>query len=212
MVNKKIKIIFERLSADRPNPRSELRFDNHFQLLIAVILSAQATDVSVNRVTPELFAAAPTPEKMLSLGEKRVQSYIKSIGLSNSKAKNIIKCCERLINQFNSIVPDDRDALESLAGVGRKTAGVILNVAFDKNEIPVDTHVFRVSNRIGLVKAKNPLETEKQLLQRVPKDYLNSAHHLLILHGRHICKARKPICESCVINDLCEFPDKISHG
>lgn len=201
---KKIDTLFRKLSETISTPVSELNYRNHFELLISVILSAQATDVSVNKVTPDLFEAAPTPEAMVALGEDKIRHYIRKIGLTNSKAKNIYNCCKSLVENFNSQVPDTREELESLGGVGRKTAGVILNVAFGKPEIPVDTHVFRVSNRIGLAKAKTPLATEKQLIKVIPEWAGTDAHHLLILHGRYVCKARKPLCEECCIVNECE--------
>ena len=200
--------VFQLLSKSFPDPKTELKFDNHFQLLIAVMLSAQATDISVNRVTGALFEAAPDPSAMVILGENRIKSFIKSIGLANTKAKNIYKTCRKLIEEHNSAIPRTRKELESLPGVGHKTAGVVLNVAFGEATIPVDTHVFRVSNRLGLVSTKNPTETEKQLLELVPQKYLPSAHHLLILHGRYVCKARKPLCAECCVNKQCEHPEK----
>ncbi len=208
MSPQKTNTIFKLLSDAIPSPKSELTYKSSFQLLIAVILSAQATDTSVNRVTPELFRVGPTPETLLALGEKKIQSIIKSIGLSGIKARNIYKTCTLLVERHNSKVPDNRKMLEQLPGVGRKTAGVVLNVAFNKPEIPVDTHVFRLSNRVGLVIAKNPLQTEQQLKKIVPKWVVNNAHHLLILHGRHVCKAQKPLCNQCCIFEHCEYPDK----
>ncbi len=200
--------IFQRLSESLPDPRTELNYADHFQLLVAVILSAQATDISVNRVTGALFKAAPTPGAMIALGENGIKEHIKSIGLSNTKAKNILNTSRKLVEKHQSIIPHTREELEALPGVGRKTAGVVLNVAYGESTIPVDTHVFRVSNRLGLVSTKNPTETEKRLLEVVPKEFLSCAHHLLILHGRYVCKARKPLCEECCVNRLCEFPEK----
>lgn len=200
--------IFERLAESLPEPRAELNYENDFQLLVAVMLSAQATDVSVNRVTGPLFNIAPTPEAMLLLGEAGLKNRIRTVGLANTKAKNIIKTCRVLVEAHQSGVPQTREALEALPGVGRKTAGVVLNVAFGNATIPVDTHVFRVSNRIGLVRAKNPLETEQQLLRIVPARFRSSAHHLLILHGRYICKARKPLCAQCCLLECCEYLEK----
>lgn len=204
----RVENIFRILEETITRPESELTFENEFQLLIAVILSAQATDVSVNKVTPALFEVAPTPEKMVDLGVEGLKHYIKTIGLYNSKAKNIIACCKKLIQAFNSQVPEDRKKLESLGGVGKKTAGVVLNVAFHHPTIPVDTHVYRVSNRMGLVKSKTPDETEKKLLKVVPNWAKPDAHHLLILHGRYCCKARKPLCETCSVEPFCTYKNK----
>ncbi|MCG8338983.1 MAG: endonuclease III [Proteobacteria bacterium] len=208
MTPKKINNIFKRLTDSITEPITALEYNSEFELLIAVILSAQATDVSVNQATPALFQVAPTPKAMLDLGEKKLVGFIKRIGLYKSKSANIIKTCKILVEEHNSAIPDTREELERLPGVGRKTAGVVLNVAFGKPEIPVDTHVFRVSNRLGLVKAKNVDETEKQLLKNVPDWAKPKAHHLLILHGRHVCKARKPMCQDCCLNKLCEFKEK----
>ncbi|MBN9288985.1 MAG: endonuclease III [Gammaproteobacteria bacterium 39-13] len=201
--------IFKRFAKNNPAPTTELQYKNEFELLIAVILSAQATDVSVNKATPLLFKAANTPKKMAALGEEGLKEYIKSIGLYHTKAKNIIKTCQILVEQHHSHVPRTREALEALPGVGRKTANVILNTAFGEPTIAVDTHIFRVANRIGLAKGKTPLEVEKQLLKVVPKQYLHDAHHWLILHGRYTCIARRPKCSACIIQDLCEYPDKV---
>lgn len=200
--------VFQHLSESTPNPQTELHFASEFQLLVAVILSAQATDVSVNKVTQALFKSAPTPESMVALGEKGIKNHIRSIGLFNAKAKNILATSRILIENHRSTVPRTRKELEALPGVGRKTAGVILNVAFGEATIPVDTHVFRVSNRTGLVSAKTPAETERQLLGIVPKKFLGTAHHLLILHGRYVCKARNPFCAGCCIHRWCEYPEK----
>ncbi len=200
--------IFSRLREHIRQPRSELEYGSNFELLIAVLLSAQATDVSVNKVTAKLFPKANTPEQMLALGEAGVKRYIKSIGLFNSKAKNIIATCRTLIDQHNSQVPEDRVALEALPGVGRKTANVVLNVAFGHPTIAVDTHIFRVSNRTGIAPGKDVLMVEKKLLKFVPEEFKLDAHHWLILHGRYTCIARKPRCGSCVIEDLCEFKRK----
>ncbi len=200
--------IFSRLREHIRQPRSELEYGSNFELLIAVLLSAQATDVSVNKVTAKLFPKANTPEQMLALGEAGVKRYIKSIGLFNSKAKNIIATCRILIDQHNSQVPEDRVALEALPGVGRKTANVVLNVAFGHPTIAVDTHIFRVSNRTGIAPGKDVLMVEKKLLKFVPEEFKLDAHHWLILHGRYTCIARKPRCGSCVIEDLCEFKRK----
>lgn len=201
--------IFERFKANNPKPTTELNFNNEFELLIAVILSAQATDVGVNKATKNLFNKAPTPEKMYNLGVEGLKKHIKTIGLFNTKAANIIKTCAMLVEQHNSHVPDNREALEKLPGVGRKTANVVLNTAFGHPTIAVDTHIFRVSNRTKIAPGKNELDVEKKLLKVVPKEFLLDAHHWIILHGRYTCTARKPKCTECTINDLCEFKEKI---
>lgn len=201
-------LLFERLQKANPQPASELKYDSNFQLLVAVILSAQATDKSVNLATRPLFIDAPTPEAMLSLGEEGLIEYIRTIGLYRNKAKNVIATCKMLVERFDGVVPSTREALESLPGVGRKTANVVLNVAFGEATIAVDTHIFRVSNRLGLAPGKTPLAVEEKLLKAVPEKYRQDAHHWLILHGRYVCKARKPECWRCIISDLCEFPDK----
>ena len=200
--------IFSRLREHIEEPRSDLEYGSPFELLIAVILSAQATDVSVNKATAKLFPVANTPEKVFALGEKGLKPYIKTIGLYNSKAKNIVATCKILIEQHGSEVPRDRAALEALPGVGRKTANVVLNVAFGEPTIAVDTHIFRVSNRTRLAPGKTVLEVEKKLLRFVPAEFRLHAHHWLILHGRYTCVARKPRCGSCVIEDLCEYRHK----
>jgi len=200
--------IFSRLQKDNPNPTTELNFNSTFELLIAVILSAQATDKSVNIATEKLFARASTPEAIYQLGETGLKKYIKTIGLFNTKAKNIIKTCQILIEEHNSIVPDDQKKLEALPGVGRKTANVVRNTAFGHPTMAVDTHIFRVSNRTKIAPGKNVLEVEKKLLKFVPEEFLVDAHHWLILLGRYTCVARKPRCGSCLIEDLCEFKDK----
>ncbi len=200
--------IFSRLRADNPNPTTELNFNNSFELLIAVLLSAQATDVSVNKATKGLFAAAPTPEAMLKLGVAGVKKHIKTIGLFNTKAENVIKTCRILVEDYDSQVPDNREALEALPGVGRKTANVVLNTAFRQIAMAVDTHIFRVSNRTGIAPGKNVLDVEKRLIRLVPEEFLLDAHHWLILHGRYVCVARKPRCGACTIYDLCEFKQK----
>jgi endonuclease-3 len=201
--------IFERLAAHNPSPDTELNYQSPFELLIAVILSAQATDIGVNKATAKLYPVANTPEGILALGEKGLKNYIKTIGLFNSTAKNIIKTCRILLEQHHSEVPDNRADLEALPGVGRKTANVILNTAFGQPTIAVDTHIFRVSNRTNIAPGKTPLEVEKKLLKFTPDQYKLGAHHWLILHGRYVCKARKPLCHECVIHDLCEFKGKI---
>jgi len=200
--------IFEKLRAENPNPETELEYSTPFELLIAVLLSAQATDVSVNKATRKLYPVANTPESIYALGVDGVKDYIKTIGLFNSKAENVIKTCKILMDEHNSEVPQTREELEALPGVGRKTANVVLNTAFRQIAMAVDTHIFRVSNRTGIAKGKDVVEVEKRLLRLVPKEFLMDAHHWLILHGRYTCVARKPRCGSCLIEDLCEFKDK----
>jgi endonuclease-3 len=200
--------IFERLASKNPEPTTELNFRTPFELLVAVILSAQATDRSVNNATATLFEAAPNPKAMLALGEDGLREHIQTIGLYNSKARNIIAACEKLVNDHEGDVPRDRAALESLPGVGPKTANVILNTAFDEPTVAVDTHIFRVANRTGLAPGKNVREVEDALTELTPTEYLKNAHHWLILHGRYVCVARKPRCHGCIIYDLCEFPER----
>ena len=200
--------IFQRWYNANPNPTTELAFDNTFELLIAVILSAQATDVGVNKATAKLYPVANTPEAIYALGIEGLNQYIKTIGLYNSKGKNIIETCRLLIEKHNSQVPDKREALEALPGVGRKTANVVLNTAFRQPVMAVDTHIFRVSNRTGIAKGKNVVEVEKGLMRHIPKEFLLDAHHWLILHGRYTCVARKPKCADCMIADLCDFKEK----
>ncbi len=200
--------IFRRLKAANPNPRTELEYNSVFELLVAVILSAQATDKGVNKATAKLFPVANTPEAIYTLGEEGLKPYIKTIGLYNNKAKNIIETCRLLLEKHASQVPQERKALEALPGVGRKTANVILNTAFHQATMAVDTHIFRVSNRTGIAPGKNVLAVEQALLRHVPKDYLLDAHHWLILLGRYTCIARKPKCPECIIIDLCEFTGK----
>ena len=200
--------IFARLQAANPAPTTELEYSSPFQLLIAVLLSAQATDVSVNKATRRLFADAPTPAAMAALGEERLADYIKTIGLFRTKAKNAIATCNILLSQHGGEVPRSREALEALPGVGRKTANVVLNTAFGEATIAVDTHIFRVSNRTGLAPGKTPLAVELKLLKTVPEQYRRDAHHWLILHGRYVCTARRPQCDRCLIVDLCEFKGK----
>ncbi len=202
--------IFRRLREDNPHPTTELNFSTPFELLVAVTLSAQATDVGVNKATDKLFPVANTPEAIYALGVDGLSDYIKTIGLFNSKARNVIAACKILIEQHNSQVPDNREALEALPGVGRKTANVVLNTAFGQPTMAVDTHIFRVSNRTGIAPGKNVLEVEKKLLKHVPKEFLVDAHHWLILHGRYVCKARTPQCGSCRIEDLCDYKHKTS--
>ena len=200
--------LFQRFQKANPKPTTELIYHSPFELLIAVILSAQATDISVNKATTVLYKKANTPEAILALGLTGLKTYIKTIGLFNTKAANILKTCKILVQQHASTVPDDRRGLEALPGVGRKTANVVLNTYFGQPTIAVDTHIFRVANRIGLAKGKTPLAVETQLLKNIPKEFLHDAHHWLILHGRYVCTARKPHCPDCLIRDLCEYPDK----
>lgn len=200
--------IFARLQAANPQPTTELEYATPYQLLIAVLLSAQATDVSVNKATRHLFAVAPDPEQMVALGEEQVAAFIKTIGLYKTKAKNVVETSRRLLSQHQGQIPDTREALEALPGVGRKTANVVLNTAFGQPTIAVDTHIFRLGNRTGIAPGKTVLEVEEKLLRYTPKEYKVDAHHWLILHGRYVCKARKPECERCIIVDLCEYPGK----
>ena len=208
MNREKRREIFRRLRAANPSPRSELNYRNPFELLVAVVLSAQSTDVGVNRCTAQLFAEAPTPAHMLALGETGVRHHIRTLGLYNSKARNLIGLCRALLEHYDGNVPDSRAALEALPGVGRKTANVVLNTAFGESTIAVDTHIFRVANRTGLAKGKTPREVEERLLKVVPAEFRQNAHHWLILHGRYVCKARRPLCAQCRIADLCEYPHK----
>jgi endonuclease-3 len=200
--------IYAKLRELDPSPDTELHYVSPFELLVAVILSAQATDISVNKATDHLYPVANTPESILALGVKRLKPYIKTIGLFNNKAENIIKTCKLLIDEHNSQVPTTREALESLPGVGRKTANVVLNTAFGEPTIAVDTHIFRVSNRTGIAKGKTPLEVEKRLVRLTPDEFKKDAHHWLILHGRYVCKARKPLCGECPIVEWCEYKQK----
>jgi endonuclease-3 len=200
--------IYERFSRANPNPTTELRYSTPFELLVAVVLSAQATDLSVNKATVALFKAANTPKAMLELGEIGLKDYIKTIGLFNSKAKNLIATCRALVTEHGGVVPREREALEALPGVGRKTANVVLNTAFGEATIAVDTHIFRVANRTGLARGGTVREVEDELVRVTPDEFKRNAHHWLILHGRYVCKARKPACPACVIADLCEYPDK----
>jgi endonuclease-3 len=201
--------LFKRLSASEPEPQTELHYKNPYTLVVAVALSAQATDEGVNRATGPLFKIVDTPEKMVALGEKELSAYIKTIGLWRNKAKNVIALSKMLLEEFDGEVPQDRDALERLPGVGRKTANVVMNVAFGHPTIAVDTHIFRVSNRTGLAPGKNPLQVELALEKATPEEYLLHAHHWLILHGRYVCKARTPECWRCAIEDICKFKDKV---
>lgn len=204
----KIREIFLRFQRANPRPTTELKYHSHFELLVAVILSAQATDISVNKATEKLFSLANTPEKILKLGIAKLKEHVKTIGLFNTKAANIIKACKVLVEKYHSRVPDNREALEELPGVGRKTANVVLNTCFGQPVIAVDTHIFRVANRIGLAKGKTPLAVEQQLLKVIPHEFMRDAHHWLILHGRYTCVARKPRCPDCLIKDLCKFANK----
>jgi endonuclease III len=207
-----IEEIFRRFHAENPEPKGELESVNAFTFLVAVVLSAQATDESVNKATRALFAAAPTPEAMVALGEERVRDYIKTIGLFRAKAKNVVALSQMLIDLHGSEVPHSREALEALPGVGRKTANVVLNIVFSESTIAVDTHLFRLGNRLKLAPGETPLEVEQKLLKAVPPAYLRHAHHWLILHGRYVCKARRPECWRCVIADLCPFkPKSVAH-
>ena len=205
-----MEIVFDILSSQTPEPRTELQFRNPFTLLVAVVLSAQATDVSVNKATGPLFAVADTPKKMVELGEAKIRDYVKTIGLFNMKAKNVFKLSQLLIANHNSEVPQERGALEALPGVGRKTANVVLNEAFGHPTIAVDTHIFRVGNRTGMAPGKDPDAVERELNRRVPEKFKQGAHHWLILHGRYVCKARKPNCSVCLIRTYCQFNKKIT--
>lgn len=212
MTKKQIQIFFERLRDQRPNPTTELNFSTPFELLIAVTLSAQATDVSVNKATDKLFPIANTPEAIFGLGVEGLKQYIKTIGLYNSKAENVIKTCQILMERHNSQVPNNRADLEALPGVGRKTANVVLNTAFGHPTMAVDTHIFRLGNRTGLAVGKNVLEVEHRLVKVIPKEFMVDAHHWLILHGRYCCIARKPKCAECVVSDVCNWPDRFEFG
>lgn len=204
--------MFRRFSQANPNPQTELNYNSHFELLIAVILSAQATDVSVNKATERLFPIANTPDAMLKLGVEGITPYIRTIGLYNAKARNVIAACRMLCEQHGGEVPDDRQSLEALPGVGRKTANVVLNTAFRHVAMAVDTHIFRVSNRTGLAPGKTVLEVERKLLRWVPREYLLDAHHWILLHGRYVCVAGKPRCPECLINDLCDYKPKTAQS
>ena len=199
---------FKRLEERDPDPQGELDYTNSYTLVVAVALSAQATDIGVNKATKDLFKIISTPQQMLDLGEDKLKGYIKTIGLFNTKAKNVIKAAQVLVDEFDGVVPQTREDLEKLPGVGRKTANVVLNIAFGHPTIAVDTHLFRVSNRTKMAPGKTPLEVEKKLIKKIPKEFLRHAHHWLILHGRYICKARTPSCPTCPVEDLCAFKDK----
>ncbi len=205
MKNKEIDKVFKILKKNNPSPTTELNYENVFTLLVAVVMSAQSTDKGVNKATDKLFKIANTPEKMIKLGEKRIRDFIKNIGLYNSKAKNVFLLSKIIFEEFNSEVPSSREKLVKLPGVGRKTANVVLNTYFNKPFIAVDTHLFRLGNRLGIAKGKNPLEVENNYLKIIPKWAIKDAHHWLILHGRYVCKARSPQCEQCSIRDFCEF-------
>jgi len=209
-MNKNMRIeIFSRLRNSNPRPTTELKYSNTFQLLVAVILSAQATDKGVNAATKELYKLVKKPQDILDMGLRKFKSYVKTIGLYNTKAANIMKTCRILVDHHKGRVPRDRESLEALPGVGRKTANVVLNTAFSEPTIAVDTHIFRLSNRTGLAPGKNVVEVEKKLIKHVPEQFMQDAHHWLILHGRYTCIARKPRCGSCIIYDLCEYKDKV---
>ncbi len=212
MTKKQVQTFFERLREQRPHPTTELNFSNPFELLVAVTLSAQATDLSVNKATDKLFPIANTPEAIYALGVDGLKSYIRTIGLYNTKAENVIKTCKILIDKHHSQVPDNRADLEALPGVGRKTANVVLNTAFGQPAMAVDTHIFRLGNRTGLAIGKNVLEVEQRLMKVIPKEFLLDSHHWLILHGRYCCIARKPKCNECVVSDVCQWPDRFEFG
>lgn len=199
-----IKTVFERFKAQNPEPKPELNYYSPYTLLVAVVLSAQTTDKSVNKVTEPLFKIADTPEKMSALGQSKIAEYIKPIGLSNAKSKNVFELSKKLISDFNGIVPDSRESLMTLPGVGRKTANVVLNVIFGKPTMPVDTHLLRICPKIGLTEGNTPELVEKSLLERIPSEYMVHAHHWLILHGRYVCTAKNPKCKECIINDICK--------
>lgn len=212
MTKKQIQVFFERLHEQRPDPRTELNYSSPFELLIAVMLSAQATDVSVNKATDKLYPVANTAQAILNLGVEGLKAYIKTIGLYNAKAENVIKTCQILVDQYQGQVPETRQQLEALPGVGRKTANVVLNTAFGQPTMAVDTHIFRVGNRTGLAVGKNVLEVEHRLVKVIPKEFILDAHHWLILHGRYCCIARKPKCFECVVADVCNWPDRFEFG
>ncbi|MDQ1208152.1 endonuclease-3 [Acinetobacter baylyi] len=212
MTKKQIQTFFERLRAQRPYPQTELKYSSPFELLIAVMLSAQATDVSVNKATDKLYPVANTAAQIYALGVEGLKQYIKTIGLYNAKAENVIKTCQILLDKHQGEVPQTRAELEALPGVGRKTANVVLNTAFGQPTMAVDTHIFRVGNRTGLAVGKNVLEVEHRLIKVIPKEFIIDAHHWLILHGRYCCIARKPKCAECVVSDVCNWPDRFEYG
>ena len=212
MTKKQIQTFFERLREQRPHPQTELKYSNPFELLIAVMLSAQATDVSVNKATDKLYPVANTAAQIYALGVEGLKNYIKTIGLYNAKAENVIKTCQILLEKHRGEVPQTRAELEALPGVGRKTANVVLNTAFGQPTMAVDTHIFRVGNRTGLAVGKNVVEVEHRLIKVIPKEFIIDAHHWLILHGRYCCIARKPKCAECVVSDVCNWPDRFEYG
>lgn len=212
MTKKQIQTFFERLREQRPHPQTELKYSNTFELLIAVMLSAQATDVSVNKATDKLYPVANTAAQIYALGVEGLKNYIKTIGLYNAKAENVIKTCQILLEKHRGEVPQTRAELEALPGVGRKTANVVLNTAFGQPTMAVDTHIFRVGNRTGLAVGKNVVEVEHRLIKVIPKEFIIDAHHWLILHGRYCCIARKPKCAECVVSDVCNWPDRFEYG
>ena len=212
MTKKQIQTFFDRLREQRPHPETELNYSSPFELLIAVMLSAQATDISVNKATDKLYPVANTAQSIFALGVDGLKQYIKTIGLYNSKAENVIKTCQILIMQYQGQVPETRPQLEALPGVGRKTANVVLNTAFGQPTMAVDTHIFRVGNRTGLAVGKNVLEVEQRLMKVIPKEFIVDAHHWLILHGRYCCIARKPKCGECIVSDVCNWPDRFEFG
>jgi endonuclease-3 len=212
MTKKQIQTFFERLREQRPHPQTELNYNSPFELLIAVLLSAQATDVSVNKATDKLYAVANTAQAILNLGVDGLKEYIKTIGLYNAKAENVIKTCQILVDQYQGKIPETRKELEALPGVGRKTANVVLNTAFGHPTMAVDTHIFRVGNRTGLAVGKNVLEVEDRLIKVIPKEFIIDAHHWLILHGRYCCIARKPKCAECIVSDVCNWSDRFEFG
>jgi len=209
MPSKDVGEFFRRLSEKIPSPRGELYYINEFTLTVAVVLSAQATDAGVNKATRKLFRLVDSPEKMVALGEKKLQDYIKTIGLYRNKAKNVIALSKMLITEFEGQIPKTRDELIKLPGVGRKTANVVLNIAFKQPTMAVDTHIFRISNRTGMAPGKNVEQVERKLVRRIPQKWMLNAHHWLILHGRYVCKARKPDCRLCIVQELCKYPDKL---
>ncbi|MBV1915408.1 MAG: endonuclease III [Pseudomonadales bacterium] len=208
MNQEKRRLIFGRFRDANPHPKTELVYNSTFELLISVILSAQATDIGVNKATAKLYPVANTPEAIIDLGINKLKKMVKTIGLYNTKAENILKTCQILVAEHDSVVPDDREALEALPGVGRKTANVVLNTAFGHPTMAVDTHIFRVSNRTGIAAGKTVLEVEKKLVKRIPGEFMVDAHHWLILHGRYVCTARRPLCYECQISDLCDYKPK----
>lgn len=208
MNKNQVSAFFQRLQAQNPHPKSDLNYSNDFTLLVAVVLSAQSTDAGVNKATEKLFKIADTPAKMLALGEDGIREHIKTIGLYNAKAKNVYLLCQQLLEKHEGQIPDTRAALQALPGVGRKTANVVLNIAYGQPTMAVDTHIFRLGNRTGMAKGKTPEQVEQKLVKIIPAEYMQHAHHWLILHGRYVCKARKPLCKNCIVYDLCGFKQK----